>query len=128
MALLFKGEAQAALEAFSREEGLEGLRVKGEALVLHALGRQEQHQAKLDELIELWRDKWPSEVAHVYAWTGEMDLAFEWLAKNEGGFDPHEPLLGPLKNDPRWLPLLESIGRSPAQLDAIEFEVTLPGQ
>lgn len=130
MALLHKGEAEAALEAFNREEGLEGLRVKGQALVSHALGRQEEYQARLDELIELWRDQWPSELAQVYAWTGETDRAFEWLARSvaqeDGAFDPHDPLLGPLKNDPRWLPLLESIGKSPAQLDAIAFEVTLP--
>jgi TolB-like protein/Tfp pilus assembly protein PilF len=130
MALLFKGEAEAALEAFTREKGLEGLRVKGQALASHALGRQEEYRARLDELIELWRDQWPSEVAHVYAWTGEADRAFEWLARSvaqeDGGFDPYEPLLGPIKNDPRWLPLLESIGKSPEQLDAIAFEVTLP--
>jgi TolB-like protein/lipoprotein NlpI len=130
MALLFKGKAEAALEAFAREEGLEGLRVKGQALASHALGRQEEYRARLDKLIELWRDQWPSEVAHVFAWTGETDRAFEWLARavaqEDGGFDPHEPLLGPLKNDPRWLPLLESMGKSPAQLDAIAFQVTLP--
>ena len=28
--------------------------------------------------------------------------------------------------DPRWLPFLESIGKSPEQLAAIEFEVRLP--
>jgi hypothetical protein len=31
-----------------------------------------------------------------------------------------------LYEDPRWLPFLERIGRSPAQLAAIEFEVKLP--
>jgi hypothetical protein len=66
----------------------------------------------------------------VYAWTGEADRAFEWLARSvaqeDGGFDPYEPLLGPIRKDPRWLPLLESMGKSPAQLDAIAFEVTLP--
>jgi hypothetical protein len=35
-------------------------------------------------------------------------------------------LLRPLVDDSRWLPLLESIGKSSAQLEAIEFEVTLP--
>ena len=28
--------------------------------------------------------------------------------------------------DPRWLPFLESIGKSPKQLAAIRFTVTLP--
>ena len=31
-----------------------------------------------------------------------------------------------IHDDPRWLPFLESIGRSPEQLAAIEFNVTLP--
>jgi hypothetical protein len=31
-----------------------------------------------------------------------------------------------IHSDPRWLPFLESIGKSPAQLDTIKFKVTLP--
>ena len=38
------------------------------------------------------------------------------------------PLFGNIQGDPRWLPFLESIGRSPEQLAAIKFEVTLPRQ
>jgi len=34
--------------------------------------------------------------------------------------------LANLHGEPRWLPFLESIGKSPAQLAAIPFEVTLP--
>jgi hypothetical protein len=33
-----------------------------------------------------------------------------------------------LADDPRWLPLLESIGKTPGQWDSVEFEVTLPAQ
>jgi adenylate cyclase len=132
-ALLLKGEFEAALESFTREEGFEGaLRVMGQAMALYALGRIEEHQARLDELIERWGDEWPSAVANVYAYMGDTDRAFEWLnrsAQEEGGaFAPREPLLQPLANDPRWLPLLESIGKSPEQQAAIKFEVTLPGQ
>ena len=129
-ALLFKGDVEAALASFNREEGDEEWRVKGQTLALHALGRQQEHQARLDELIERWGNEWPSEVAHVYAYLGDKERAFEWLQKSvdkaEGYFNPHDPFLRTLTDDPRWLPLLESIGRSPAQLDAIEFEVTLP--
>lgn len=130
-ALLLKGEFEAALESFTREVD-EEYRVKGQAMALYALGRIEEHQAKLDELIERWGDQWPSEVAHVYAFMGDTNRAFEWLNQSareeDGAFDPNEPLLQSLANDPRWLPLLESIGMSPEQLAAIEFEVTLPGQ
>jgi len=37
-----------------------------------------------------------------------------------------QPEFGNIQTDPRWLPFLESIGKSPAQLAAIEFKVTLP--
>ncbi len=39
---------------------------------------------------------------------------------------PVEILFANIHDDPRWLPFLESIGRSPEQLAAIEFNVTLP--
>jgi hypothetical protein len=81
-------------------------------------------------LIERWGDEWPSEVAHVYAYTGNADAAFSWLEKSaaeeDGGFQPQQKFLDSLRDDPRWLPLLEQMGKSPAQLDAIEFNVTLP--
>jgi len=134
MALLLKGDFEAALESFTREEGYEGAaRVHGQALALYALGRQEEHQAKLNELIERWGDQWPSKVAHVYAYMGDTDRAFEWLQKSveeeeEGGFGPTDRLLQPLADDPRWLPFLESIGKTPGQWDSVEFEVKLPAQ
>jgi hypothetical protein len=37
-----------------------------------------------------------------------------------------EPRFANIRTDPRWLPFLESIGKSPDQLTAIEFDVTLP--
>jgi adenylate cyclase len=132
-ALLLKGEPEAALESFTREEGYEEYRIQGQALALYALGRQEEHQAKLNELIERWGDRWPSEVAYVYAYVGDADRAFEWLQKSvdeeeEGGFGPTNPLLQPLHNDPRWLPLLESTGNTPSRWDSVQFEVKLPAQ
>jgi hypothetical protein len=63
---------------------------------------------------------------------GEADRAFEWLDKAaESGersftFIATEPLLANIRHEARWLPFLERIGKSPAQLAAIEFKVTLP--
>jgi tetratricopeptide (TPR) repeat protein len=129
-AQLLKGEFEAALESFARE-GDEAWRINGQAIALYALGRQEEHRAKLDELIERWGDQWPSEVAQVYAFMGNADLAFEWLNKAVLAgepFDPAEPFFQPLANDPRWLPFLESIGKTPGRWDSVEFEVKLPAQ
>ena len=132
-ALLFKGDAEAALAEFALEQDDE-YRVKGTAIALYTLGRQEEYQAHLDELIERWSDHWPSEVAHVYAWMGDADNAFAWLdravTQNEEGLKEQftEFWYKPIHSDPRWAEFLETVGTSPEQLAAIEFNVTLPGQ
>jgi len=129
--LLFKREAQAALDAFAREKDDE-YQVKGAALALHALGRQEEYQAKLAELIERWGSDWPSEVAQVYAYVGDSEAAFLWLDKaieqNEDGLSEQFllPFYQTIHADPRWAAFLQRMGSSPEQLSAIEFNVTLP--
>ena len=56
----------------------------------------------------------------------------KWLDKAEGHQDSGlsqitvETLFENIHEDPRWLLFLERIGRSPKQLAAIEFKVTLP--
>ena len=40
--------------------------------------------------------------------------------------DNPQDIVARIHDDPRWSPFLESIGRSPEQLAAIKFEVTLP--
>ncbi len=63
---------------------------------------------------------------------GEADRAFEWLDKAVQYHDAGLSLIAVdvqfanIHADPRWLPFLESIGKSPEQLAAIEFNVTLP--
>jgi TolB-like protein/Flp pilus assembly protein TadD len=129
MSYLMKGELENAHEAIMQEADDE-YRTKGTALVLHALGQITEFQKTVADLAERWGGQWPSEVAHVYAWTGDSDRAFEWLQKSvaeeEGAFNPIEPLLNSLRVDPRWQPLLHQIGKSSAQLDSIEFSVSLP--
>jgi TolB-like protein len=130
-ALLMKRDAVGALEAFSKE-GDEEYRVKGEALALYALGRQQEYARKLDELIIRWGDQWPSEVAHVYAFTGEADAAFQWLDRSveqqEDGLTEQftQPYYRAVHDDPRWGKFLDRVGSTPEQLDAIEFDITLP--
>ena len=71
-------------------------------------------------------------IAYVFAYRGETDNAFEWLGKavdyKDAGLSNilGEPLFSDIQDTPRWLPFLESIGKSPEQLAAIEFKVTLP--
>ena len=83
----------------------------------------------MNQLIEGWGDRWPSEVAAVYVWAGDWDAAFQWLDKAEQSGDSqissliNDPLLAGVREDARWLPYLEKIGMSPEQLAAVNFDV-----
>jgi hypothetical protein len=86
----------------------------------------------LAELIEKNEGEAAYNIAYVLAYRGEADRAFEWLDKAVQYHDPGlseiavDVLFANIHSDPRWLPFLESIGKSPEQLAAIEFEVRLP--
>lgn len=86
----------------------------------------------LAELIDEYERGVAYNIAYVLAYRSEVDRAFEWLDKavqyKDTGLSniAAAPLLNHLHDDPRWLPFLESIGRSPEQLGAIEFEVRIP--
>jgi TolB-like protein/tetratricopeptide (TPR) repeat protein len=131
VALLFKGDPQAALEAMQLEE-TSVWRMIGLPLAYHALGQAGESNAALAALIEQHEQGWAYNIAYILAYRGEADRAFEWLAKaveyKDAGLSGivTEPLFANIHDAPRWLPFLESIGKSPEQLAAIKFEVTLP--
>ena len=130
-ALLLKGEAEAALTA-TQQEPDEGYRLIGLAMVYHALGQASESDATLAELIGTHEQVAAYNIAYVLVFRGEVDRAFEWLEKavqyRDSGLEdiPIEAFFASVHDDPRWLPFLESIGKSPEQLAAIKFEVTLP--
>jgi hypothetical protein len=86
----------------------------------------------LAELIDKYGKDAAYNIAFVLAYRGEADRTFEWLDKavqyKDPGLSqiPTQIQFTNVYNDPRWLPFLESIGKAPAQLDAIQFKVTLP--
>ncbi len=104
----------------------------GLPLAYHALGQAGESDAALAELIEKDEQGAPYNIAYIFAYRGEADRAFEWLDKAVKYKDPGlsgilgERLFSNIHDDPRWLPFLERIGKSPEQLAAIEFKVTLP--
>ncbi len=130
-ALLLKGEPESALAAM-QNEAFEAWRLIGLVMAHHALGQAAASDAALAKLIEMYEQEWAYNIAYVLAFRGEADRAFEWLNKAVAYNDPGlaeiatETLLSNIHDDPRWLPFLESIGKSPDQLAAIEFNVTLP--
>jgi TolB-like protein/Tfp pilus assembly protein PilF len=131
VALLLKGENAAALKAMQQEPD-EGHRLEGLVMAYHALGQAAESDTALTELIEKYEQQWAYFIAAVLAYRGEADRAFAWLDKAVQSKTVNlnsivvEPRFTNIYDDPRWLPFLESIGMSPAQLAAIEFEVTLP--
>jgi hypothetical protein len=133
MALLSKGENEAALKAIQQVQiSDETLRLRGLVMAYHALGQMVESDAALTELIDEHGQHRPSVIAELLAYRGEADRAFEWLDKavdykDTGLIDiTWLNLFTNIHDDPRWLPFLESIGKAPEQLDAIEFKVTLP--
>lgn len=102
-------------------------------MAYQALGRFDESDEALAELIDKHAEGWAAQVSIVYDYRNEPDKAFEWLEKAVEYRDPciSEIFAGTLyfsnlRDDPRWLPFLEAIGHAPHQLDAIEFDVTLP--
>ena len=130
VALLFKGEPQAALEAM--QQVASHWRLMGLSMVYHALGRATESDAALADLIAQHERNAAYNIAYIFAYRRESDRAFEWLDKAVEYKDPglsyilYEPLFANIRDDPRWLPFLKSIGKSPEQLATIEFNVTLP--
>ncbi|MGB5210269.1 MAG: tetratricopeptide repeat protein [Gammaproteobacteria bacterium] len=131
VALLLKGEPNAALEAM-QQEPFKAWRLIGLAMAHHALDQQAESDAALAELIQRYEQDAAYNIAYVIAFRGENDRAFEWLDKAVVYNDPglaeivNEPLFGNIRDDPRWLALLERIGKTPAQLAAVQFEVWPP--
>jgi tetratricopeptide (TPR) repeat protein len=129
-ALLLKGEPQAALEATQLADSIFG--IIGLPMAYHALGRVDESDAALAVLIEQYEQGAAYNIAYVLAYRGEADRAFKWLYKAVEYKDVgvshiiNQPLFSNIHDDPRWLPFLERIGKSPEQLAAIEFKVTLP--
>lgn len=131
-AQLCRGEPQAALDTYSLVPD-ESLKDKGIVLALFALGRQNEHAEKLAEYVGAWGDKWPADVASLYAFAGDFDAAYIWLDRAvEQGVGIAEEIktcfYSKMRGDERWNEILSKIGQAPEQLGAIDFSVRLPGR
>ena len=113
---LLEQQPEAALEMFVPDTGNlwhDG----GIIMALSDLGREEEAQARIAELIGKYGEVGGAfQVASVFAWRGENDQAFEWLDRS---FKAREPSLifvpngiffRNLHSDPRWQELLEKLG------------------
>jgi TolB-like protein len=127
---LYLGDAEAALGHFELETD-DIWRIKGLALAYFSMGRIQDADSAMAELIEIAGEQWPSDVAHVYAYWNDLDNAFTWLEvdlDNPGGWGEGrlDPLFDNLHDDPRWQAFLDAVGVSDTQLAEIDFDVSLP--
>ena len=131
VALLQSRLPEEALEAMQKE-GFEAFRQLGLAMTYHALGRAADSNRELSHLIKNYERDAAYNIAYVVAFRGEVDRAFEWLDKaveyGDPGLSeiPGWPLFDNIREDPRWLPFLRSVGYAPEQLALIEFSIDAP--
>ena len=134
-ALLMKdsrAHAQAALDA-AQAEPSESYRLYALALAHYALGDRAASDAAVAEAARKYESDSSYNIAYVYAYRHEADLAFLWLDKaaqyNDTGLADItvSPLFKPIHGDPRWVAYLTKMGYAPAQLAAIPFDVKVPG-
>jgi adenylate cyclase len=138
--LLLAGRPAEALEVFSRlPEDSRRIRLAGEAMALHSLGRRADSRAALDALLTDPAGA-PGELrlAEIHAWIGEPEESVAWLRKTINAADPAalwsrynfrtSQFLGEVLERPELQADLRALGLSRAQIDAIRFEIKLPGE
>jgi TolB-like protein/DNA-binding winged helix-turn-helix (wHTH) protein/Flp pilus assembly protein TadD len=115
--LLAEGRPQQALPEIEKEPSGWG-KLTGLALACHALGREQDSNAALAELVAKHHTS-AYQVAQVYAYRGESEKSFEWLERayeqRDAGMTEMstDPLLKNLRHDPRYAELLKKM-RLPA--------------
>ena len=103
---LAQGRATEALELAERES-LPDFRLLGIALAQHALGRKEEADAAMAQLIERYGNTAAYQIAEAHAWRGEHDRVFEWLERAYTQRDPGlsitltDSFFRPVRDDPR---------------------------
>jgi len=104
-------EALALFESLPEED----FALWGKAAAEHALVHPAASQAALDALISKYAHTRTLSIAEVYAWRGEKDRAFEWLARASaepgglGGAFRVDPFLSNVRDDPRFVELLRKM-------------------
>jgi TolB-like protein/Tfp pilus assembly protein PilF len=111
---LAQGRLQQSLAEMEQEPG-PYWRLTGEALVYHSLGREQDSNAALTQLINQYQQSMAYQIAEVYAYRGDSDLAFQWLNRAYQQRDSGmrslkiDPLLKALHNDSCYSELLRKM-------------------
>jgi hypothetical protein len=112
------GKASEALSMYQTID-FEAFRDTGVAMAEHTLGDAKASQAALDALIASSAGIDAYQIADVYAWRGEIDLAFAWLERayrqQDGGLTQikMDPYFASLRSDPRYAAFLKKLNFPP---------------
>jgi TolB-like protein/DNA-binding winged helix-turn-helix (wHTH) protein/Flp pilus assembly protein TadD len=112
--LIAEGKPQQALAEIEKEP-LEWGKFTGQALVYHALGREQDSNAALASLVAKYKSGAAYQIAQVYMYRGESDKSLEWLERAYEQRDPglteinSDPLFKNLHHDTRYTDLLKKM-------------------
>jgi TolB-like protein/DNA-binding winged helix-turn-helix (wHTH) protein/Flp pilus assembly protein TadD len=112
--LIAEGKPQQA-SAEIEKEPIDWEKLTDQTLVYHELGREQDSNAALSELIEKHDSDSAYQIAEAYAFRGESGKSFEWLERayeqRDAGLPDIkvDPLLKNLRHDPRYVQLLQEM-------------------
>ena len=92
----------------------------------------EEADASLTWMMEKGESKFPYDIASVWAYRKDGERIEEWVRKsisykdNDIGDPVMDPLFDVVLDDTGWKNLMQMLGRSPAQLDSVRFDVVIP--
>jgi adenylate cyclase len=121
MADLAEGKNAEALAAAQHETG-EFARLVVSSVALWNLHRKEESDSALALMIKEDADVGAFQIAEVYSGRGDKDEAIAWLERARRQQDaglayyPNDPLLDPLRSDPRWAAFQRTMGLAKDQL------------
>jgi tetratricopeptide (TPR) repeat protein len=87
--------------------------LQGEAFAYYSLGRRQESDAALRELIAAHANDSAFQIAEVYAYRGEVDKAIQWLDR---AYEQHDSGLIGLKLDP----LFKSLHQNPRYIEILK--------
>jgi TolB-like protein len=111
---LYENNAAQALATF-RQIGDEVFGPTGIAMAEHTLGHPEASKQALDPVIAKYANAAAYQIAEVYAWRGEKDLAFQWLDRafqqRDGGMAQFKQdlTLASLRDDARFAAMMRKL-------------------
>lgn len=128
---LVAGEPAKSLDYF--EHAPPGNRKLGQILAMHDMGHQRAFDREFAQLLSE-ADLELESIARIAAWTGQNDLAFEYLDRAVEQRGPGmvtaiklgSDLYAPIKSDPRWRQFLDRYDANDEDLSQIRFNPKLP--